>query len=40
MFVNAAAITADTGMELTDVDLDDLLGTGVPGRVVTARPRD
>jgi len=36
--VNVAATTADTGMELTEADLDDLLGIGVPGRVLTGRP--
>ncbi len=29
---NAAAITADSGMELNEADLDDLLGIGDPGR--------
>jgi hypothetical protein len=35
--VNAAAITADTGMELTGEDLDDFLGIGDPGRIVTGK---
>jgi hypothetical protein len=34
-YVNGAAVVADDGMDLTNQDLDDLLGIGVPGRVVT-----
>ena len=36
--VCAMAITADTGMELSHEDLDDLFGIGAPGRIVTAKP--
>jgi hypothetical protein len=36
--VCAMAITADTGMELSHEDLDDLLGIGAPGRIVTSKP--
>jgi len=35
-FIGAIAATADPGMELTEADLDDLLGIGVPGRVLAA----
>jgi hypothetical protein len=36
--VSTAAALADTGMELTEVDLNDLFGIFVPGRVVIGRP--
>jgi hypothetical protein len=38
--VNAMAITADDGSELGRDDLDDLLGLGVPGRIVVGKPLD
>ena len=34
-FVNAAAITAETGMELSSADLDEFLKIGIPGRIST-----
>jgi hypothetical protein len=37
-YVNGAAIVADGGMDLTHKDLDDLLGIGVPGRIIRGTP--
>ncbi len=33
-YISVSAAVADTGMQLTEADLDVLLGTVVPGRVV------
>ena len=38
--VCAMGVTADSGMELSHEDLDDLLGIGIPGRIVTSKPLD
>jgi hypothetical protein len=37
-YVQSAAIVADSGMELTQDDLDELMGIGIPGRIVVGRP--
>jgi len=36
-YVGGRAVVADDGMELSDSDLDDLLGIGVPGRVIVGK---
>jgi hypothetical protein len=37
-YVENAAIVADSGMELTQDDLDELMDVGAPGRTVVGRP--
>jgi hypothetical protein len=37
-YVSGRATVADDGMELSQDDLNDLLGIGVPGRVIVGKP--